>query len=192
MLEIVSQGSTGGSSPMGKANLDTGWLNYYPTPDPKFTDSTFGAGSKKLLFSNFTHNLGGNKDNYVVDVQYEQSESNGGTSELAFNNPGTLDAVWNNLTTTSININNMHNPVPGSIKVRIRIWDTSLTPLSAGSTSGFPALYKCTNAQSLDSTNAPCYGASRNGGAGTNQYRVISCTDNDGIRSYTMSSILNF
>lgn len=61
-----------------------------------------------------------------------------------------------------------------------------------GSGSGGPALYKCTNAQSLDATNAPCYGASRSGGAGTNQYRVVSCTDNDGVRSYTMSSILNF
>lgn len=58
--------------------------------------------------------------------------------------------------------------------------------------SGGLSLYKCTNAQSLDTANTPCYGASRNGGAGTNQYRVVSCTDNDGTRSYTMSSILNF
>ena len=57
MLEIVSQGSAGGGSPMGKANLDTGWLNYYPTADPKFTDSAFVYGSKKLNFSDFTHNL---------------------------------------------------------------------------------------------------------------------------------------
>ncbi len=69
-----------------------------------------------------------------------------------------------------------------------------VTPFDVGTSSGSPspALYKCTNAQSLDATNAPCYGASRNGGAGTNQYRVVSCTDNDGTRSYTMSSILNF
>ena len=57
VLEIVSQGSAGGGSPMGKANLDTGWLNYYPTADPKFTDSAFVYGSKKLNFSDFTHNL---------------------------------------------------------------------------------------------------------------------------------------
>lgn len=60
------------------------------------------------------------------------------------------------------------------------------------SVAGGLSMYKCTNAQSMDSTNAPCYGASRNGGAGTSQYRVVSCTDNDGTRSYTMSSILNF
>lgn len=64
--------------------------------------------------------------------------------------------------------------------------------LCGGGGGGGLALYKCTNAQSLDVTNAPCYGASRNGGAGTNQYRVVSCTDFDGTRSYTMSSILNF
>lgn len=34
---------------------------------------------------------------------------------------------------------------------------------SAGSNSS-PLFYYCTNAQSLDSTNVPCYGASRNQG----------------------------
>ena len=77
-------------------------------------------------------------------------------------------------------------PADGANKVRC------VAQTGGGSPGGGLALYKCTNAQSLDTTNAPCYGASRNGGAGTTQYRVVSCTDNDGVRSYTMSSILNF
>ncbi len=58
--------------------------------------------------------------------------------------------------------------------------------------AGGLALYKCTNAQSLDSTNAPCYGASRNGGAGTNQYRVVSCSNTDASGTYTAGGLLNF
>lgn len=64
---------------------------------------------------------------------------------------------------------------------------------SGGSSgSGGPALYKCTNAQSLDATNAPCYGASRNGGAGNNQYRVVSCSNTDASGTYTAGGLLNF
>ena len=127
MLELVSEGG-GGGAVMGKPNLDTGWLNFYPTADSKFVNSTCGVSSKKRLFSSFTHTLGGDKNNYLVDVQYEQSEAAGGISELGFNNAGTLDTAWTNLTDTSININDIHNPAPGTIKVRIRIWDTSLAP----------------------------------------------------------------
>lgn len=36
--------------------------------------------------------------------------------------------------------------------------------IGGGSGTGSPAFYYCTNAQSLDSTNVPCYGASRNQG----------------------------
>jgi hypothetical protein len=61
----------------------------------------------------------------------------------------------------------------------------------SGGNSG-PALYRCTNAQSLDATNAPCYGASRNGGAGTNQYRVVSCSNTDASGTYTAGGLLNF
>lgn len=61
-----------------------------------------------------------------------------------------------------------------------------------GSGSGGPALYKCTNAQSLDATNAPCYGASRNGGAGTDRYRVVSCSNTDASGTYTAGGLLNF
>jgi hypothetical protein len=187
VLEIVSQGSAGGGSPMGKANLDTGWLNYYPTADPKFTDSAFVYGSKKLNFSDFTHNLWGNKDNYLVDVQYDQSEAGWGISEIPLH-ANNEDIVWHNLTNNSINLNNVHSPAV-NIKVRIRIWDTSLASVS---TNGGLALYKCTNAQSLDTTNTPCYGASRNGGAGTNQYRVVSCSNTDASGTYTAGGLLNF
>lgn len=66
--------------------------------------------------------------------------------------------------------------------------------MSEGGTgsAGGAALYKCTNAQSLDATNAPCYGASRNGGAGTNQYRVVSCSNTDASGTYTAGGLLNF
>lgn len=244
-------------------------MNFYPTPDAKFTNSTFAYGSKKLNFSSFTHSLSGNKDHYLVDVQYDQNEAGGGISEIPLH-ASNEDIVWHNLTDNSINLNDVHSPAV-NIKVRVRIWDTSLAssggsnggsgwvdvPLSdtnpfdqqcmyrfvmqgqtyyaetvhedrlywinvmyfakanksvlfggiapftvatkmeklcggGGSSGGGPALYKCTNAQSLDVTNAPCYGASRNGGAGTNQYRVVSCSNTDASGTYTAGGLLNF
>jgi hypothetical protein len=57
---------------------------------------------------------------------------------------------------------------------------------------GRPIFYKCTNAQSLDSTNAPCYGASRNGGFGDGRYRVLSCQFTNAGYNYTMATTLTF
>lgn len=44
------------------------------------------------------------------------------------------------------------------------------------STNGAPAFYYCTNAQSLDASNAPCNGASLNNGSGNGRYRAISAS----------------
>jgi hypothetical protein len=60
----------------------------------------------------------------------------------------------------------------------------------SGSSSGVVAYTLCTNAQSQNSSNAACYGAAQNQGAGTSQYRVMSCTINDGARNYTHTGFI--
>jgi hypothetical protein len=55
--------------------------------------------------------------------------------------------------------------------------------ISAGWASGgssTPIFTKCTNAQTLDTSNLPCYGASTNGGTGNSTYRAINCTNSGG------------
>lgn len=75
-------------------------------------------------------------------------------------------------------------------------WNRVLEMLADGTGGGgsvaSTAFYYCSNADSVDTSNIPCYEAAQNQGAGTQRYRIVSCNATSGPRTYTASSILNF
>jgi hypothetical protein len=57
--------------------------------------------------------------------------------------------------------------------------------LGWGSASSEAIFFSCSNAQSANSSNLPCYGAASNGGRGNSTYRAISCNYETG--NYTVN-----
>jgi len=91
-----------------KPAYDSGWVN----------KADFGGNSCK----NLTHNLGGSTDKYVVDLQIKDG-SNITNSGLGGDNdgPGGRGAIWQNLTTTHIEICFWYGDVALDA-IRARIW----------------------------------------------------------------------
>jgi len=73
----------------------------------------------------FTHNLGGDVDNYVVDMTCKSHNASYGINQLYFGGDGhdskTYGAYWRHLTTTSITVRRMPDDAHCD-QVRIRIW----------------------------------------------------------------------
>jgi len=119
-VDILSLGLTGDNQ--GKIDGCSNEIkNYYGFPRPAF-DSGWRAVPQGI-FMDFEHNLGGNVDNYVVDMQMKHSGSAGinnlniGTDDGA----GWFGAFWRNLTTTSITVYRESDDVAAE-QIRIRIW----------------------------------------------------------------------
>ena len=114
---VVFRINDGGDVEFGGAGLaafpkpayDSGWLDR--------TDDFDGASCKI-----FTHNLGGNVNNYVVDLQFKDG-SNITNAGFGGDNdgPGGRGAIWQNLTTTQIEICFWYGDVALDA-IRARIW----------------------------------------------------------------------
>ena len=115
------QGAERGIAPMARAfsggpNYDSGWIS-------------LGQDEARTL----THNLGGDTDNYVVDMQYMGSSFSGvnqryyGGADFGTNPPSgsneddRVGAYWRSLTDSSITVYRRPEDIYAS-KVRIRIW----------------------------------------------------------------------
>lgn len=95
------------------------YVNRFPAPH---YNSGWQAIAQNQL-KTFTHNLGGNVDNYVVDVQFKDA---GGVHQAYYgwdhdDLAGDKGAYWGGLTTTSIYVWRAANDL-GVVQVRVRIW----------------------------------------------------------------------
>jgi hypothetical protein len=95
----------------------------YPKPAYNSGWQTFAATGCRTM----NHNLGGNADNYVVDLTFKKT---GGGTALGVNNSGiggdingstSRGGSWQNLTTTSIDICRWYGDVYTN-QIRVRIW----------------------------------------------------------------------
>jgi hypothetical protein len=196
VLELVSEGGSSGGT--GVSSNIRAWVTYRNIGgtvniigNPYGVQSAWsGAGVTNFLNYDTIITL----KEPLLDSNYAVVVSPAFNSGSGYYNWSVLDwvCVWSKISSTSLGV---HCGYPGygaygnSIVSVAVIWEGTG---GGGSSGSGPALYKCTNAQSLDTTNAPCYGASRNGGAGTNQYRVVSCSNTDASGTYTAGGLLNF
>ncbi|MHC4694623.1 MAG: hypothetical protein ACYS67_17930, partial [Planctomycetota bacterium] len=92
-------------------DYDSGWQSFEP---PNFTKT-------------FTHSLGGNVDNYVVDMQLKDLDGWGiNNYGLGGNRSGInfYGALWDQLTTSQIRVHReMHNDSADYIRIRIWVYD---------------------------------------------------------------------
>jgi hypothetical protein len=103
-------GPNGGAS-FPRPGYDSGW-------------QSFNWDESKTLL----HHIGGNIDNYVVDIQLQGSQSdddkgrhNMGVGGDKFSNIGFRGVYWSNLTTTSIKVTRESSDLYAD-KIRVRIW----------------------------------------------------------------------
>jgi len=134
--DCITAWPTGGGG-LGAPQLDTGWLDYGNTTyDSKFENLT---NHKRLAFSKFANGLGGNKDNYVVDLEVINPMTNpgydAGIANMGYGSNGSPDVIWTNLENDSISLDAWNYPYNVNYKVRIRIWDTSKSS-GGGSVAG--------------------------------------------------------
>jgi len=102
----VSSAGTGGSGCFPRPAYDSGWVDLP------------GTGPAPATIT-LTHDLGGNVDDYVVDLQRRESGP-GGTNVT---NRGLGDAFfYSDLTTRSIKLSGPLSPKDMTISLRVRIW----------------------------------------------------------------------
>ena len=96
-----------------------------PFPRPAYESGWCSINPGQLL--TLTHNIGGNVDNYVVDLEFKQPEVGihnvgiGGYNYIVGPNIYQYGAFWNTLTTTSITV--YRQPDDATVEqIRIRIW----------------------------------------------------------------------
>lgn len=118
----ASGSGTGGFACFAKPAYDSGWIDM-----PK-------TGSSFSYTTTLTHNLCGNSDDYVVDLQRRMVGY--GTDSLQ--DGGIGDAFYySNLTTTSIQVTGPISPKSGTISLRVRIWVSNCRCGCAGVCCGF-------------------------------------------------------
>ena len=104
------------------------YVNRFPKPDWDSGWVTVTAGSNF-----FTHSLGGNTDDYIVDMQFKDTTSSNGVHQVGYgfysrwNDTGSYNelhgAYWYGLTNSNISVYlGGHETIIG--KARIRIWRT--------------------------------------------------------------------
>ena len=107
--------------------------NGAPFPRPAYDSGWIGIGLNAVR--TFTHNIGGNVDNYVVDLQFKDLDQGWGINIIkiggdervtsgecceGFYVVSSWGAYWSNLTTTTINVGrNIYDPFGDHIRVRI-------------------------------------------------------------------------
>jgi hypothetical protein len=102
----VGAAGTGGGSCFPRPAYDSGWINMPATGSAPYTTT-------------LTHNLGGNVDDYVVDLQYKAS----GLGETNVTNARIGDTFYYSyLTTTSVKLTGPISPKSVTVSLRLRIW----------------------------------------------------------------------
>jgi hypothetical protein len=103
----ISSSSGSDGAPFPRPAYDSGWV-------------PIALGSQVEL----THNIGGNVDNYVVNIQFKDAGmfgvnnlGHGGLEDAG----SYLGAYYHNLTTTSIKVYRLNNAI-NAPEVRVRIW----------------------------------------------------------------------
>ncbi len=99
------------------------YVNRFPAPHYDSGWVSIAPAETKI----FTHNLGGNTDNYIVDVQFKSSGGHGVNHwfyGIDYDNNGEIwGAAWHNLTATSISVYRGGDDT-NVAQVRVRIWRT--------------------------------------------------------------------
>jgi hypothetical protein len=155
MRKICGGGGSGGTSNITWANFD-------------------GSGSVAIKWSNgITSIVRESAGNYRVTFATPRPNTDYGVICTSGPSPSYL-CFPNDKSTTSflIKTSNPTNNVDAAFVSLI------ITPFDVWTSSGGSsrAFYYCTNAQSLDSSNAPCYGAAQNDGSGNGRYRAVVAT----------------
>jgi len=108
---VVSTGGTGSVACAAKPAYDSGWV---ATP--------WGSPSDTLQ-KQLTHNLGGNADDYVVDIQKQQNTIAG--PQPPTNRGLGTTFYYSGLTTTGITISGPGSAIDAGTYLRVRIWLTN-------------------------------------------------------------------
>ncbi len=100
------------------------YVNRFPTPDWDSGWYTMTVGGTNHTFQ---HDLGGNADNYIVDMQFKETGGNG-VHQMFYgidydHNGHIWGATWRNLTNSQITVWKGNDDTYAD-KVRIRIWRT--------------------------------------------------------------------
>jgi hypothetical protein len=120
-INILSIGLTGDSQ--GKIDVYSNEIkNYYGFPRPAYDSGWVAVAQNSSM--DFDHNLGGNVDNYVVDMQMKSTGGAGiNNIYIGANTTGEYwyGAHWSQLTTTSSRV---HREIDDNTagQIRIRIW----------------------------------------------------------------------
>jgi hypothetical protein len=111
--------------------------NYYGFPKPNYNSGWLTINQDQTL--TITHNIGGNVDNYVVDLQFKDLDHGWGTNSVKMGGDSWVSghggewdgfyyyvyshygACWGNLTSTSIKVKRLANDVYAD-KILVRIW----------------------------------------------------------------------
>jgi hypothetical protein len=102
-------GGTGGSFCFPRPAYDSGWVDMPGTGPSPYTTT-------------LTHNLGGNVDDYILDLQRRDSGLDGNDVR----NLGIGDTFYySHLTTTSITLTGPISPKSATVSLRVRIWDSN-------------------------------------------------------------------
>ena len=107
----------------GDVSYDGALIGAFPRPAYDSGWVSINQGETKT----FTHNLGGNPDNYVVDMTCKSDSASYGVNQLFFGGMYAYDpikhygAYWKALTSTSIQVHRYDNDLHCD-KVRVRIW----------------------------------------------------------------------
>jgi len=119
-INILSIGLTGDSQ--GKIDVCSNEIkNYYGFPRPAYDSGWVAVAASSE--TDFTHNLGGNVDNYVVDMQMKAGGTGINNANIGTNSTGEYwyGAYWSNLTTTRIRVHRFRDDLTAE-QIRIRIW----------------------------------------------------------------------
>jgi hypothetical protein len=102
----VGATGTGGSYCLPRPSYDSGWVDMPKT----------GSAPHAITL---THNLGGDVNDYVLDLQYKTS----GLGETNMTNAGVGNTFYySQLTTTSVKVNGPTSPKSVTVSLRVRIW----------------------------------------------------------------------
>jgi len=104
----------------GNVQYDGALIGAFPSPAYDSGWVSINQDESKTL----THNLGGNVDNYVVDVQFKSigyGINNIGYGGREYDDGKYIGASWRNLTTTTIRVTRYADDV-GVPEIRVRIW----------------------------------------------------------------------
>lgn len=151
----------------GNGGSGAGWENVPLTDTADFDDSC-------MYRFQITYTAGGREPHVPKETHYYANGISKTQLVWWLDNDSQLSTF--HITASSKNIFRINGAPYGTVGGNPEVSIIKIEKLCGGggsSITGAPAFYKCTNAQSLDPTNAPCYGAKQNEGSGNERYRPL-------------------